>query len=100
MRKPIFRIFDQVRNKWDCTTTDDGYRIEIKDLRRRGMTISMQQYLKVLISCTVTVQHICAYAFENKKRFSHDVAQLLSEDITCSHKMIEITNNEGEILAF
>ena len=47
----------------------------------------------VLISCTVNVQLICAFAFVNaKSRFSHDAAQIIltgnldpKSDMICPH---------------
>ena len=39
MRKPVFRVFNQVRQKHDCTATEDGQRIEILDLGRRGAVL-------------------------------------------------------------
>ena len=35
MRKPVFRVSDQVRHKPSCTTTEDRWRLEISDLDRR-----------------------------------------------------------------
>ena len=32
MKKPVFRVSDQVLLKPGCTTTEDGYRFEISDL--------------------------------------------------------------------
>ena len=36
MRKPVFGASDQVRHKPGCTTTEDGWRLEISDLGSRG----------------------------------------------------------------
>ena len=33
MRKPVFGVFDQVGYKGDCSTTEDGKRLEILDFR-------------------------------------------------------------------
>ena len=41
VRKPVFGISDQVQHKPDCTATDDGERLEISDLDRRGIVLSM-----------------------------------------------------------
>ena len=35
MRKPVFGVSDQVLDKPGCTTTEDGKRLEILDLRSR-----------------------------------------------------------------
>ena len=40
-KKSVFRVSDQVRHKPDCTTTKDGYRLEIGDLGSKGMVLSM-----------------------------------------------------------
>ena len=37
MRKPVFRVSDQVRHKPDCTVTEDGYRLEISYLEQEGL---------------------------------------------------------------
>ena len=41
VRKPVFGVSDQVRHKPGCTTTEDGKRLEISDLDRRGILLSM-----------------------------------------------------------
>ena len=40
-RKPVFGVSDQVPHKPGCTATEDGYRLEISDLGRRGILLSM-----------------------------------------------------------
>ena len=37
----VFRVFDQVLHKLGCTATEDGYGLEISDLGRRGVVVSM-----------------------------------------------------------
>ena len=37
MRKPVLRVFYQVRHKQGFTTTEDGKRLEISDLGSRGI---------------------------------------------------------------
>ena len=54
-RKPA-RVSDQVRLKPGCSAREDGYRLEIWDLGRRGIVLSMKHH---------------AYA---KSRLSHDAA--------------------------
>ena len=34
-------VSDLVRHKPGCTATEDGYRLEISDLERRGVILSM-----------------------------------------------------------
>ena len=41
MRKPAFGFSDQVRHKQSCTATEDGQRLEISDLERKGIVLSM-----------------------------------------------------------
>ena len=41
MRKPVFGVFDQVRQKQDCTATEYGYRLENSELESRGTVLSM-----------------------------------------------------------
>ena len=41
MRKPVFRVSDQVQHKPGCTATEDGQRFEIFDLVNRGIVQSM-----------------------------------------------------------
>ena len=39
--KHVFRFSDQVQDKPCCTATEDGQRLEISDLRIRGIVLSM-----------------------------------------------------------
>ena len=41
MRKPNFWVSHQVRHKPGCAATNDGWRLEISDLGRRGIVLSM-----------------------------------------------------------
>ena len=43
VRKPVFRVSDQVQHKLDCTATEDGERLEISDLSSRGIVLSVQR---------------------------------------------------------
>ena len=40
MRKTVFGVSDHVRHKPGCTITDDGQRLEISDVRSRGIVQS------------------------------------------------------------
>ena len=42
MRKPIFGVSDQVRLRRVCTATKDDQRLQISDLGRGGIVLSMQ----------------------------------------------------------
>ena len=41
VRKPVFGVSHQVRHKPGCTTTEDGWTLEISDLGRRGIVLSV-----------------------------------------------------------
>ena len=41
VRKTVFGIFDLVPHKPDCTSIEDGERLEISDLGRRGIVLSV-----------------------------------------------------------
>ena len=41
LRKPTIRVSDHVRHKLGCTATGNGLRLEITDLGRRGIALSM-----------------------------------------------------------
>ena len=76
MRKPILGVPEQVRHKPVCTTTEDGWRLEISDLGSGEMYYPVAK-TKALISCTVTAKLICVFLFAYaKSKFPHDVAQL------------------------
>ena len=70
VRKPVFKVSDQVLHKMGCTVTEDGWKLEISDLGSRG---SMAK-TKALISFS-----ICVFVFAyGRSRFSHDVAHRVS----------------------
>ena len=41
MRKPTIWVSDQVRHKPGCTVTEAGQKLEISDLRRREIVLSV-----------------------------------------------------------
>ena len=47
-RKPVFRVCDQVRNKPTCSATVTSYRLEISDIKTRGIILSRQRTTKML----------------------------------------------------
>ena len=54
--KPVLEVPDQARHKADCTTTEDGYRLEILDLGRRGQGVYHLYHIaktNALIICAV-----------------------------------------------
>ena len=77
MRKPVFRVSDQVRHKPGCTATEDALRLEILDLkgRSRDCTINVAK-TKALISFAVTAKLIRVFLAYAKCWFSHDVAHI------------------------
>ena len=71
-RKPVFGVSDQVRHKPGCTTTEDGWRLEISDLGSIRVAKT-----KTLINFAVTAKLICVFVFAYaKSRFSNDAAQI------------------------
>ena len=73
MRKAVFGFSDQVRHKPGCKTTEygRGLKFRIKEVERLYYMYLCSQN-KGLISCLVTAQLICAFAFAYAKiRFSH-----------------------------
>ena len=42
MRKPVLLVSDQVQHKLGCSFTEDGKRLEILDLKSRGIVLSMK----------------------------------------------------------
>ena len=41
LRKPVFRVSDQVPHKPGCTGTEDGWRLAISYLERRWIVLSL-----------------------------------------------------------
>ena len=57
MRKPVFRVSDQVRNKLGCTTTEDGKGFEISRFRKeRDCTIYVA---KTKALCSYSAADLC-----------------------------------------
>ena len=77
MRKPVFGVSDQVSRKPGCTTTQDGWRLEISDIAGRGIVLPVYiAKTKALISYADTAQLTCVFVFAYaKSRFSHNEAQ-------------------------
>ena len=77
MRKQVFGASDQVRHKPGCTTTEDGWRLEILDLGSRGIVLSV--YIK-----DKGADQLCSYSAADlrlcfriaKSRFSHKEAHV------------------------
>ena len=86
--KTVFGVSDQVRHKQGCTTTEDGYRLEI--LEEEGLYyLRYVAKTKAPISCLVAAQLICAFDFAYaKSRFSHDAAHII---FTVNNKRAEQT---------
>ena len=41
MRKPVFGVSDLIQHKPGCAVTEDGQRLEISDLKSRGIVVSV-----------------------------------------------------------
>ena len=57
MRKPVFRVSDQVQHKPGSATTEDGSKLKISDLGSREIVLSNSVYVektKALVICAVT----------------------------------------------
>ena len=81
MRKPTIWDCNQVQYKPACTVTEAGWKLEISDLRRRGIVLCVVKR-KVLIRCAVTAQLICVFVFAKAKIwFSHDAAHLIYDKL-------------------
>ena len=70
-------VFEQVRHKLSCTSTEQCQMLEILDIGRRGIVLISVAKTKALISFAVTAKLICAFGFANADCcFSHEVAQI------------------------
>ena len=47
MRKPVFRVSDQVLHKPGCTATEKKYRLEISDIGSKWIVLSIRVIWKV-----------------------------------------------------
>ena len=107
-RKPVFWVFDQVRHKLGCTSTEDVKRLEISDLESRGIVLSMVRKTKALISCAVNAQLICVFVFAYAKsrcRFSNRRTTTTPGVIYClyggclpSHWMSRMGSGNSQVL--
>ena len=77
MRKPTILIPTRSDINHGCTITEEGYKLEVSDIRRRrNGTIRIAQ-TKALISFAVTAKLICAFVFAYADcLFSHAASQL------------------------
>ena len=99
MRKPVFGVSDQVQQKPGYIAKGDLEAGNFWFRKKRDCTIDVVK-TKVLISCVVIMQLICAFVFAfttdlrlcfcickffafAKSRLSHDMAQILVN--TCIH---------------
>ena len=80
MRKPVFRVFDQVRHKQVFEATAASQRLEILDSETRKISLSTQRKAKVLISLgsNVADQHLCLRICK-KKTLPYDYTNMVSE---------------------
>ena len=69
-------VFEQVQRKRSCTSIEDGYGLEILNIERRGIVLSVAKK-KALISFAVTGKLVCTFGFAYADGlFSHEVAHL------------------------
>ena len=74
MRKPVFGVSDQVRQKPDWIVRVEASNFGFR--KKRGFTIGVAK-TKALVSFAVTAKLICVFVFAYaKSRFSHNEAQL------------------------
>ena len=71
VRKLVFGVSDQVQHKPSCTPTEDDLRLEISDLDRRGIALSMWQNK----GAYQLRGYLFVFAY-TKIRFSHDTAHI------------------------
>ena len=77
VRKPVFGVSDQVPHKPGCRATQDGQRLEISYIERRGIYTIYLVKTKALISFAVTAKLVCVLVFAfAKNRFSHGAADI------------------------
>ena len=75
MRKPVFHVSDQVRHKPGCTTTEDGWRLEISELVSMGSCTIRVAKTKARISFAAYCEADLIFVFKYAKSpFSHDAA--------------------------
>ena len=76
MRKPVFGDPDQGRLK-GCSTTQDGYRLEISNIGSRGVVLYICSENKGAEQLWVTAKLICIFVFAYAKIwFSYDAAHI------------------------
>ena len=69
MGKLTIWVFDLVRHKPGCTALENSFKLEVSDLDRKDIGLPMQRWTtyaaktKAQISCAVTAQLICTFAF-------------------------------------
>ena len=64
MRSPVFGVVDQIRHKPGSTIIEDGLRLEISDLRSRGLYYICSENKG---ADQVTAQLICVFVFAYAK---------------------------------
>ena len=76
MRKPVFGVSNQVWHKLGCTAAEMARGLQFGFRKMKDCSVYVVK-TKVLISCVVTKQLICAFVFAYAKiRFSHDPTDL------------------------
>ena len=95
VRKPVFGVSDLVRHKPGCAVIEDGLRLEISDLRRRGIHCTIRvAKTKALISFAVTAKLVCVFIFayaHNEAHMGHDhmVSRMFCIHVLILHEVYE-----------
>ena len=88
-RKPVFRVFDQVRLKLACSAIGTSLRVEILHIKTTDIILSKQWTTKALIRLREwagsSVPLLFAYAIN---RFSHDVSHILNSHIRTNIRIL------------
>ena len=66
-RKPLFGISSNIRHKPGCTNNEDGVRLDFSVVMKKCDCTFHVAKTKMLISCLVTAQLICAFDFAMSK---------------------------------
>ena len=83
-RKPVFGVCDQVKLKPAYSASETRWRLEISDIKTRGIILSKQRVTKALNSLCGCAGWSASLLFANgKNRFSHDVTHLPGVDFDC-----------------
>ena len=72
MTRLVFRGSNQVRHKPACTVTEDGYMLEISDLRRGGIVPSCSENKTADQLCSYCTADLSLFSLRQEDQFSQD----------------------------